>query len=219
MAKVLLYTDLYSGYQYLNKELFQNALPDVIITLQRSLKYYGYFSPVRFFNKEDTEDMRSEIALNPEYFSVRTVEETFSTLVHEMCHLKAFIDKQHNNKGYHTKYWSSCMLSCDLMPSSTGKEGGKRTGYSMSHYIIPGGIYDVKIKSLLESGFGITWCDRYINGHIITQETVNQLLTENDARTESGKKYKYSCACSSVWGKKGLNIRCDTCGVTLDMCQ
>ena len=49
--------------------------------------------------------------------------------------------------GYHPqlsaalydRQWAAKMREIGLQPSSTGEEGGKETGQSMSHYIIPDG--------------------------------------------------------------------------------
>jgi hypothetical protein len=48
-----------------------------------------------------------------------------------------------------------------LMPSDTGKPGGKRVGDSVDTYIIDGGLFDVASAKLVDSEFKLSWVDRY----------------------------------------------------------
>ncbi len=62
------YAELQLAYDTFNRRLFDNQLPDCLITLQREKRTYGYFSAARFGNRQgDTVD---EIALNPTYFAI-----------------------------------------------------------------------------------------------------------------------------------------------------
>ena len=49
------------------------------------------------------------------------------------------------------------MESIGLMPSDTGKFGGKRTGQQMTHYIMIDGPYATAVAELLATGLKITW--------------------------------------------------------------
>jgi len=50
------------------------------------------------------------------------------------------------------------MESIGLMPSDTGSEGGKRTGPKMTHYIIPGDLFDTAADQLLTTALkSIGW--------------------------------------------------------------
>ena len=40
------------------------------------------------------------------------------------------------------------MIQVGLMPSDTGEAGGKRTGQSITHYIIPGGKFEQVFNTL-----------------------------------------------------------------------
>lgn len=53
------------------------------------------------------------------------------------------------------------MESIGLMPSDTGKPGGKKTGQSMADYVIPGGKFYQATQRLLASGFIVSWLDRF----------------------------------------------------------
>jgi hypothetical protein len=85
-----------------------------------------------------------EIAMNPAYFHLGDTE-SFQTLVHEMAHLWRHLHGKRNRKGghgapgYHDAVWADRMEAMGLMPSDTGKPGGKRTGYHMGDYAIEGG--------------------------------------------------------------------------------
>lgn len=153
------YAELQSAYDHFNKELFEGKLPECLITLQREKNTFGYFSPKRFVNKEHGKT--DEIAMNPTYFSIRTIAETLSTLCHEAVHLYQDNFGKPGRGRYHNKEWADKMETIGLMPSSTGKEGGKRTGDRMSHYIIEGGRFDKACKKLLTKDFKISWADRF----------------------------------------------------------
>src|ERR1700722_1296142 len=127
------YGELNRAYDFFNEKFFGGALPKCLITLQRKAKAYGYFCPDRFASSSDLCD---EIAMNPSHFRDRSVTKTLSTLVHEMVHLK----QQHFGKpsrgGYHNLEWAYMMEQVGLYPSDTAQPGGKRSGASVSHYII-----------------------------------------------------------------------------------
>lgn len=77
-----IYDELQSAYDHFNKELFDDALPDCLITLQRERRTFGYYCRDRFVNHGGT--ITDEIAMNPAYFGIRSIRKSLSTLVHEM---------------------------------------------------------------------------------------------------------------------------------------
>ncbi len=79
------YDELQRAYDFFNEKLFSNELPPCLITLQREKRTYGYCSFKRFVGRESGYTV-DEIAMNPVYFSIRTIKATLSTLVHEMVH-------------------------------------------------------------------------------------------------------------------------------------
>ena len=79
------YAELQRAYEFFNRELFNSELPACLITLQRERRTLGYFSPKKFVHRQ-TAEVVDEIAMNPSYFSIRTITATLSTLVHEMVH-------------------------------------------------------------------------------------------------------------------------------------
>jgi hypothetical protein len=82
-----------------------------------------------------------------------------------MTHLWRHLHGKRNRKGghgapgYHDAVWADRMEAIGLMPSDTGKPGGKRTGYHMGDYAIEGGLFDLARRELLISGHGVNWRD------------------------------------------------------------
>ncbi|MDD7805443.1 MAG: SprT-like domain-containing protein [Endozoicomonas sp. (ex Botrylloides leachii)] len=223
------YSELQLAYDFFNKNLFENSLPECLITLQREKQTHGYYSPKRFINKEHHQT--DEIAMNPSYFSIRSIEDTLSTLVHEMVHLWQEHYGQSGRGRYHNKEWANKMIDLGLMPSSTGAEGGKKTGDSVSHYIVNGGAFDHSYKKLTTTQFRLSWADRFppikAVSNMITlanvKEGISPALKElhnwgidvNSIPPEKKQtRAKLSCPdCrANVWGKPSLNIMCGDCG-------
>jgi hypothetical protein len=78
------YDELSHAYDFFNRRLFGGELPGCLFTLQRKSRSMGYFSFERFVSRDQAKS--DEIALNPEYFATRPVEDELSTLVHEQVH-------------------------------------------------------------------------------------------------------------------------------------
>ena len=150
------YLGLDAAFGFFNRELFANTLPDVLITLNRKRGAAGYFHN-EIFQERDGNRSGHEIALNPDTFRTRTDKEILSTLVHEMVHLWQAVYGKQSRKSYHNRQWAIRMEEAGLIPSDTGKVGGKKTGQSMSHYVEPGGAFDVACDQLLLSGVRIGW--------------------------------------------------------------
>ena len=83
------------------------------------------------------------------------------TLVHEMVHLwQAHFGKPGRGR-YHNGQWADKMEAIGLMPSSTGKPGGQRTGDCMADYAIEGGRFLQACAALVTADFRISWYDRF----------------------------------------------------------
>jgi len=168
---VEVYQALQQAYQHFNENLFDGQLPNCLISLQRTKKSRGYYSPQRFAKGDKTVgeiQYSDELALNPEYFGVRTIEQTLSTLVHEMCHVWQGHVGTPCRLSYHDREWSKKMLSVGLQPSDTGQPGGKPTGQKMGHFILPGGRFEEATKTLLTQEWTLDWYDRYPAQSIVT---------------------------------------------------
>lgn len=233
------YSELQTAYDFFNEHLFDSMLPVCLITLQRDKRTYGFFSNAQFVNSDGKKT--DEIAMNPSYFSIRSIPDTLSTLVHEMVHLWQQHFAKPGRRGYHNKEWAEKMEEVGLPSSDTGKEGGKRTGERMSHYILEGGAFDLVCKKLLTQEFTLSWFDRF--PPYTPDKTVNKIVSTGEyedekegdegeesvndefaALTEIGieiptepknrsNRLKYRCnGCNSqVWGKPGLSIVCGEC--------
>jgi hypothetical protein len=110
------YTEFQIAYDLFNKELFNNHLPDCMITYQRTAKTKGYFADGRFENTENGKII-DEIAMNPDYFYGKNIspKTILSTLVHEMCHLW---QKYHGKPGrsrYHNIEGGKFDQVCDRL--------------------------------------------------------------------------------------------------------
>ena len=155
-----IYEQIEQAYTHFNRELFNNRLPNCLITVQREKNTMGYFSPMRWSNTKGKQ--AHEIALNPAYFAGHPVIEVFQTLVHEQCHLWQHEFGTPSRTGYHNKEWSQKMESLGLIPSDTGYPGGAKVGQKMSDYPAPDGLFESACVKLIESGFLLNWIDRRV---------------------------------------------------------
>jgi hypothetical protein len=153
------YHELQWAYDHFNRALFEGQLPPCLIALQREKASFGYFSSKRFAHADG--QMTDEIALNPAYFAVVPLVETLQTLVHVMCHLWQHHHGQPGRGRYHNEQWAAQMERIGLMPSSTGKPGGRRTGDHMADYAIDGGRFLQACAQLLTAQFTLSWYDRF----------------------------------------------------------
>lgn len=158
-ATTEMYAALQLAYDFFNSRLFAGEMPGALITLQRSGKSLGHFSSARYVNRKGAK--ADEINLNPAFFATRPVEDTLSTLAHEMAHQWRERTGAPPRRCYHDKAWAAKMMELGLHPSSTGRPGGKEVGEKMSHYVLPGGAFILACKELLATSFGIVWFDRF----------------------------------------------------------
>lgn len=201
------YGELQQAYDFYNKRLYNSQLPGCLITFQRKgRRTYGYYSPSRWKSGRVITD---EIALNPEHYKdgKREVTELLSTLVHEMVHLKQRHFGKPGTRGYHNKEFARFMKEVGLYPSNTGAEGGKETGYQMTHYIVRGGPFDVATRKLLLGGFTISWHD--VHARPIQKGDPQPLSPPEKKPT----RQKFSCPkCHlNAWAKYEAPLVCGKC--------
>ena len=93
------------------------------------------------------------------------------------------------------------MLMIGLIPSDTGKPGGKHTGQNMTHYIAPGGQFIRIAKRLIASGFALKW-----QSHPQGKRGVK-------SAAKARSKTKYTCLeCGqNAWAKPSANLLCGQC--------
>lgn len=219
------YAGLHRAYEFFNQRLFAGVLPGALITLQREGKTFGYYSPERFAAFLQRGAHVDEIAMNPAYFGVRTIEQTLSTLVHECVHQwQEHVGKPGRGR-YHNREWAERMEAIGLMPTSTGEPGGKRTGDRVTHLIMPAGQFEQACKELLTSAYRLDWFDRFPPpGHHLPIDPDDE-NGENDGEegatatvAKNRNKIKFTCPVCRVnaWGKASLRLLCggDECAAS-----
>lgn len=187
---VISYNEFQFAYDLFNEKLFNNELPQVLVTFQRGKKYLGYFSPNRFAGKS----IVAELAMNPDLFAVRTPADILSTFAHEMAHVwqEYLCEKKPKVGNYHDKYWAAKMEEIGLTPSDTGLPGGKKTGKSMTHYITPKGKFQDVVFDMIKDGFNISWFDQFgYNNYGTTLSAVDEeVLAYWKSKTEDPELLK-----------------------------
>lgn len=226
------YSGLEGAFDHFNRELFDNALPRCLITLQRQNTAMGYHWSRKFYDPERNEYI-DEIALNPVYFASYPLLELLQTLVHEMTHLWQAHFGKPSRSGYHNKEWGAKMQEVGLMPSSTGQPGGKMTGQKVADYPIEDGPFVHSAARLVATGFTVHWLD--VAGFRKSMQSEDALgasvdvsgdseLGEQAATATNKSKIKYQHLCPTddgtdrinVWGKPNLSIACGNCGVMFE---
>jgi hypothetical protein len=189
------YQGFQRAYDFFNRELFADTLPQVLVTLQRHANTRGYFSPERFKGRVDRQTVH-ELALNPDNFTGRTDEMILSTLVHEMAHVWQETYGEPSRRGYHNRQWAGKMREVGLQPTATGVPGGMETGQSITHYIITEGPYAKAYAELASSGLQLHW------------QSVSAV-----GRTKKSSKRKFTCPdCGqNAWAKPGARLICGEC--------
>jgi predicted SprT family Zn-dependent metalloprotease len=226
-----LYDAIEKMFNHFNSSLFDNSLPSVVITMQKQKNVMGYFSPFSWVSSQDQKKYH-EIAINPEYIATFPLVEVLQTLTHELCHAYQTCFGKPSRTGYHNKEWSEKMLSIGLIPSTTGKPGGKKVGQKMSDYPEPNGRFIKACEELVlqnNAKFPIVAISGVVNSgdsesldmsnevvQSILEMPVCEALGIEITITEKKKvkqKTKYSCGkCKvNVWGKNNLNIICADC--------
>tara|TARA_R110002049_G_scaffold285233_1_gene466037 strand:+ start:8345 stop:9055 length:711 start_codon:yes stop_codon:yes gene_type:complete len=201
-----LYDALQEAYEFLNVALFDGSLLNCVITLQRRNRAYGYFSPMRFERRNGPS--RDEIALNPSYFPTRSLADTLATLAHEMVHLWQSHYGKPGRRGYHNREWADKMRVIGLQPSSNGAVGGRETGDTMSHYILPDGQFITAIETLKRQGFRLEWSESIHYRSAAAEPDSGESAGESE--NKSGKRVKYTCpGCGlNAWARHNAQIKC-----------
>lgn len=153
------YSPFQEAYDFFNRRLFADQLPACLITFQRQKRIMGYVSLERWVN--DKQEYTHELAINPEYFANYPLVEICQTLAHEMVHIWQAQFGAPGRRGYHNLEWAYKMIEVGLMPSTTGEPGGEMTGESVCDYIVDDGAFITAYAELEQSGFQLTWKDRY----------------------------------------------------------
>jgi hypothetical protein len=111
-----------------------------------------------------------------------------------------------SRRGYHNAEWGSKMESVGLMPSSTGKPGGNKTGAKMSDYVIEGGPFALAFGEL-PAGALLP----FTSGGAEAGE--GGLPKPPKPKDPSKTPFVCGGGCKSkMWGKPSLQATCKTCG-------
>jgi predicted SprT family Zn-dependent metalloprotease len=189
------------AFDYFNATLFAGSLPKCLLNFsRRSRRTMGFFAPERWRRGDDR---THEISLNPDVLD-RPLAESMGTLVHEMVHLWQQAHGQPSRSTYHNREWADKMEAIGLMPSNTGKPGGKRTGQQMTHYVIEGGPFAVAFQAM-PGEYRLPWLSGAPGG-------------DGGKKPPRADKVKYACGgCgAAVWGKAGLSVVCGDCDRPMD---
>lgn len=211
----------YGLFQYVfdhyNQHLFDGEIKDCVIVVTRRKNVFGHYSPKRWFSAQDYET--DELALNPAMFVKFPLIEICQTIVHEMCHGWQYHYGKPSQPGYHNKEWAAKMQEIGLMPSRTGKPGGKIVGQNMGDYPMAGGRFlEVSEELMNNEIFAGLYLE--VNPEIvgllnddspIFEQIKDLISTHVAAKPKVPMKSKYSCSCSNVWGSPNLDISCNRC--------
>lgn len=124
--------------------------------------------------------------------------------------------------SYHNKEWAAKMRAVGLIPSDTGRPGGKETGQKVSHYIEEGGPFALACADLLRHGYGVAWVENVATGDAGGEgeggEGEGEDTGAETARKKAASKTKFTCpsCAANAWGKPDLKLICGVCEVPLE---
>jgi len=112
-------------FRLLNNHFFDAALPEVVISLKKTVGAYGHFTCGKVWQAGD--ERRYEINISSATLN-RPIEETCATLLHEMCHLAQLVTAQKSStrtatpNPSRTPAITACITTKDLSrwPRRTG---------------------------------------------------------------------------------------------------
>lgn len=130
-------------FDHYNKHLFNEQLPFCRIELTE--RHKGFVT--KRFNRLKTQTENGVRIYLKKELAAAPLDIQHSDIVHNMCHYWQYLFGRNINYGvYHNSELSDKMQSIGLMPSSTGKPGGKKKGPNLKHYIIENGLFSSALK-------------------------------------------------------------------------
>ncbi len=194
-------------YQFYNHTLFGGILPEIMLNFFRGKNFSGFFSASKW--KDDNNTIIHEITINPQCISDVYDVEFHQTLVHEMVHLWQLEFGKTSRNGYHNSEFANKMIEIGLMPSHTGKIGGRTTGQKMGDYFLEDGAFVLAFKKLQENQFELK---KLLPKSTQNETTENKFLKPIPEEKPKKNKTKYTCKCKkNLWGKAGLVFHCKDC--------
>ncbi|MGN6519986.1 MAG: SprT-like domain-containing protein [Dokdonella sp.] len=217
-----------------NRSLFDGELPSALFTLTRGVGPLGHFSAERW--RATSGETVGEIRLNPMLFGECSWLQLLQTIAHQQCHLWQLTRGTPSRPGYHNAEWANKMQSIGLVPTSTGKPGGRTTGQRMDDFPDPDGHFIKACVALLDRDDAFPIGARWPEGHDprplvpppvklklprrIESRLFSRVAGWAERRSEDGpdiasakRKVKYACpTCRTrVWGRLGLRVLCQAC--------
>jgi hypothetical protein len=194
------YTELDRAYRDFNVALFDGELPGCLITLTRRRRSQG-FVKLGQFASSDRSETTDEIGLNPQRFDGVPDAEIQATLVRLMCHQwRAYQYRPPKKAGYCDEVCAAKLESLGLVPTDTGKRGGRRTGSNVGHYIVEDGLF-ARVAAARK---------------FVRDRLFYDLSKEQDPQAKTKNKSTFVCpACgekNKYWGRPGLRWVCPVCG-------
>lgn len=187
-------------FKVFNKELFDNGLSSVIVTVQsngRSKNAMGWFTVGKLWkDKETDDDSLHEINISAEYLH-RTGNEILVTLLHEMVHLYCKLndiqDTSRNGRWHNKKFKSECEARLLTVE--------KYDGIGWSHTIPTTELIELIEKNLDDSD----------------QFTIYRAKSGAGAAKKKQRIFKYECPMcgGKVRGSKELELYC--CGEEMEV--
>lgn len=180
----------HEAYDYFNEQMFDGTLPPCSIWLSRKTPFAAVFPAGGEGLRPGGGggDRLHLIQINPDLLARPTIF-IMSVLVHEQCHLWQLAHGTPRQGTCHDRQWAAKMESLGLMPSQTGRPGGKRTGHRMSHYVIEGGPFERAFNSMPKA-YLLPWRPRSVVGNrdrsSVPEESVKCVVA---ARVWAGSHY------------------------------
>lgn len=190
--------ELHRAFDCLNKEFYNNELPQVIITIQSKGKRnaLGWFTVGKVW--EDGTQEKHEINISAEYANIEFME-IMTTMHHEMIHLYCAVNNIKDCSRGGT-YHNSNFKTVSEQHGFYYKENtfDKKYGWSFS-VLTDETIEKIKNFGLDETVFSLKRYDFSANG--------------NNKEKKKSNIIKWQCGCGQIVrsSKDGLNIICGDC--------
>ncbi|MFA5952589.1 MAG: hypothetical protein WC807_20180 [Hyphomicrobium sp.] len=214
------YGDLEFAANVFNERLFGGKVPPILFSYARKPRSAGYFSAERFAKRGG--EHAHEVGLNPKFLEALGDYKALAILTHVLCLVHRYEFGPLNRKGgrggrgYHDQAVADIMRSVGLMPSHTGEPGGRETGHSIRHYVIPGGPFDVACRELLITGFTLRWRDNPRPRAAKGREAARAMKA---LPAPAATRAKFTCpGCQlNAWAKPGARLGCLTCSAPMSV--
>lgn len=220
-------TELYRKLQYvidlIDKTFFsgkgKQKIPELVFAINNQVKscVTAFVQADALYDKSANRKLQY-LGINPKHLD-RDVSEILATICHELCHIyeNQYIHIARN--GYHDKQWAELMLNCGLEPVYLNK-----SKTAVSTKIIQGGCFEDLVKYFKdnhnEDFFNIVEYSQDIERKVklslgIEDDTPRADNADKPIKRYNRNKIKYTCGgCGTkVWGKSGLDISCNECGL------